>query len=98
MSAPHTQPEIWPTWRLLASYIHEGIKLDLYGALDEDGYEVMDIALAGSNVSLFELVPVAFLERLTAWCNDKLPTGAELRRQARGEVRLENHLLDQAFA
>lgn len=81
-TTPHQQPQVSSAYRLLASHIHEGVKLDLFGKLDAEGYEVFDIALAGTNISLFELVPVEFLERLTTWCNDKLPSAAELRRDS----------------
>lgn len=90
-SPTHQQPEVSSAYRLLASYVHEGVKLDLFGTLDADGYEVFDIALAGTNISLFELVPVEFLERLTTWCNDKLPTAAERRRSSYLE-----HCIDRA--
>ncbi len=87
--APHQQPKVSRTLRLLTSYIHEGVKLDLYGTFDEDGYEVNDIALAGTNVSLFELVPVEFLDRLSNWCNDKLPSVREVRIQSAMEAQYE---------
>ena len=86
---PHQQPQVSKAYRLLASYIHEGVKLDLFGTLDEEGYEVFDIALAGTNISLFELVPTEFLERLSTWCNDKLPSPREVRIQSAMEAQYE---------
>jgi len=85
----HQQPQVSRTLRLLTSYLHEGLLLDLYGTLDEAGYEVFDIALAGTNISLFELVPTEFLERLSTWCNDKLPSPREVRIQSEMEARYE---------
>jgi hypothetical protein len=44
-----TQPQIASGLTLLcANYLHEGLRLDLHGCHDEDGYEVNDVALAGT--------------------------------------------------
>lgn len=86
----HQQPQVSRTLRLLTSYLHEGLLLDLYGTHDEeDGYTVLDLALTGTNVALFPLASLEFLDQLSAWCNDRLPTGAELRKQSRDEARAE---------
>lgn len=86
----HQQPQVSRTLRLLTSYLHDGLLLDLYGEHDEeDGYTVLDVALTGTNVALFPLVSLEFLDQLSAWCNDRLPTAAELRRQSRDEARAE---------
>jgi hypothetical protein len=97
-TAPHEQPKVPAAYKLLkAAYLHEGLALDLYGTHDEDGYEVLDVALAGTNISLWEIVTLEFLDRMATWCNDHLPTGAELRRQSANEARLER-LIDQRAA
>lgn len=85
----HQQPKVSRTLRLLTSYLHEGLLLDLYGSHDEDGYTVLDVALTGTNIGLFPLVTLEFLDQLSTWCNDKLPTGDQLRRQSRDEARAE---------
>jgi hypothetical protein len=85
----HQQPKVSAAHQLLTTYTHEGLALDLYGTHDEDGYEVLDVALAGTNISLWEIVTLEFLDRLATWCNDHLPTGAELRFQSLVEARAE---------
>lgn len=67
-----------------------GVLLDLYGsASDEYGFEVDDVALKGSRVSLVEWFSRAELEAFSAWCNESLPSGPELRRQEQAEARAE---------
>lgn len=85
----HQQPKVSKAYRLLTSYLHEGLLLDLYGEFDADGYTVLDVALTGTNVGLFPLVTLEFLDRLSTWCNDKLPSAAELRRASEREARAE---------
>lgn len=91
-TAPHQQPKVPTTYRWLATHLHEGLALDLFGCFDEDGYEVNDIALVGTNVSLAEIVEISFLERMTDWCNNHLPTAAELRRKSANDSRFEREL------
>jgi hypothetical protein len=63
-----------------------GVLLDLYGsASDEHGYEVDDVALKGSTVSLVEWFNHDDLLAISAWCDEFLPTGAELRALERSE-------------
>lgn len=63
-----------------------GVLLDLYGSADDDdGYQVDDVALKGSHISLVEWFSDADLAHLSDWCNDHLPTGAELRAAERAE-------------
>ncbi|MBQ5963177.1 hypothetical protein [Massilia sp. ZL223] len=95
-NANHEQPK--PTGRLLTSYMHHGLKLDLYGELDEDGYEVNDITLAGSKVSLFELVSADFLESLSLTLDLTQPSAAQLRRQSCAEQRAEIAAWDREAA
>lgn len=89
MSA-YTQPQIASGLTLLcANYQHEGLSLDLHGCHDEDGYEVNDIALAGTTVSLFELTPIETLENLSRRLDFLLPNGPQLRQASRDEQRVE---------
>jgi hypothetical protein len=68
----------------------KGVLLDLYGtANDEDGYDVCDVALKGSRVSLAQWFSAADMDHLTDWCNEHLPTCAELRAQERAESMLD---------
>lgn len=83
------QPKVSSAYRLLTSYLHEGLLLDLYGDFDEDGYTVLDVALTGTNVGLFPLVSLEFLDQLSTWCNAKLPSAAELRRASEREAKAE---------
>ena len=63
-----------------------GVLLDLYGsASDEWGYEVDDVALKHSGVSLVEWFNGNDLEHLSNWCNDHLPDGPELRALAEAD-------------
>ena len=97
-TAPHQQPKVSAAYRLLASYLHEGLKLDLYGTFDEDGYEVLDVALHGTNIALYEIVTLEFLDRLSTWCNDKLLSAAELRRASEREGRAERAIWQRQAA
>jgi hypothetical protein len=84
------QPQIAATDTLLcASYLHEGLSLDLYGSHDEDGYEVTDVALAGSKVSLFELVPIKTMVSMSRRLECLMPSDDALRRASRLEQRAE---------
>lgn len=85
----HQQPKVSRSLRLLTSYLHEGLLLDLYGEFDEDGYTVLDVALSGTNVGLFPLTSLEFLDQLSTWCNAKLPSGEQMLRQSRDEARAE---------
>ena len=99
MSAtPHNQPQVSSAYRLLASREHNGLKLDLYGEVDEDGYVVYDLALAGTKVSLFYLVSLEFLDSLSLSLDLTMPSAAELRRQSRAEQRIERVLDAQVAA
>lgn len=63
-----------------------GVLLDLYGSASlEHGYEVDDVALKGSPWSLVEWFSAAELAQMSAWCDDHLPTGQELRALDRAE-------------
>jgi len=94
----HQQPKVSSAYRLLTSYLHEGLLLDLYGEFDADGYTVLDVALTGTNVGLFPLVTLEFLDQLSTWCNAKLPSAAELRRASEREGRAERAIWQRQAA
>lgn len=74
MKAPHQQPQVSAKLRLIAAaHVHNGIALDLYGTIDEDGYEVNDVCLTGTAISLYDIVSLDLLSTLTDWCQDHLP-------------------------
>jgi hypothetical protein len=64
------------------------VMVDLYGDLDDDGYSVEDVALAGSPVSLAEWFLAADLAELSRWCDRHLPSAARLRADAAAEERI----------
>ncbi len=92
-----TQPTVSPEFTLLAvAHDHCGLKLDLYGEQDEDGYMVCDVTLTGSKVSLFEIINTGLLESLSNFCDDYMPSWKEQRSDAkqgaaaaRAELRAE---------
>lgn len=77
----NTQPQISADLKLIkAAHKRDGYLLDLYGTIDEDGYEVNDIAFAGTTISLYDLVEIKLLSDLTDWANDNLPAPVINRR------------------
>lgn len=91
------QPEIDADSKLLkVGYRHGDLHLDLYGCLDEDGYEVETVALTGVTtldgkpVSLADLFSRRELAGMSDWCNLNLPSAAELKRFSRQEARIEH--------
>jgi hypothetical protein len=81
-----TQPKVPPAYALLraAHKLPDGLLVDLYGTFDSDGCEVCDITLAGDKASLYELVPVRLLERLSQELTDAMPP--KPRYQVRREL------------
>ncbi len=92
-----TQPTVSPEFTLLSvAHDHCGLKIDLYGEQDEDGYMVCDVTLTGSKISLFEIINTSLMESLSNWCDDYLPSWKEHRHDtkqdadaARAELRTE---------
>lgn len=104
MSATTTkqQPQVLPQYTLLASgYLHAALDadgtdayvLDLYGVRDEDGVEVSDVTLAGSPVSLGNLINLSRVDliAMTDWVTYWGST-------ARAEQRIDWHECDRAMA
>lgn len=84
------QPLVPPDAQLLKSgYEHGALFLDLYGTLDDDGYEVTAVTLSGHAVNLEELITLAQLEDMSDWCDRHLPDVRQLQRLARQEARYE---------
>lgn len=54
----------------LATYNHDGLKLDLYGFLYNSGFEVTDAVVVGTRVSV--KADKDLLMSMTAWCDDVL--------------------------
>lgn len=94
----HQQPKVSSAYRLLTSYLHEGLLLDLYGTFDADGYTVLDVALSGTNISLHPVIHLQLFDDLTKWCNAKLPSAAELRRASEREGRVERAIWQRQAA
>ncbi len=64
---------VLPQYQLLHSgYDHMGILVDLYGAKDDDGVEVCDIALVGDKRSLGELISAKTLKNMTHFVERRL--------------------------
>jgi hypothetical protein len=89
MAIDANQPQIDKSYDLLKSgHEYNGLKLDLYGEMD-DGYQVYDIALAGTTISLFELVDTKALVHLSNWLTDHSPSDAEQQADARQQARID---------
>lgn len=85
-----------PFGRLLCpSYDHHGLKLDLYGALTDDGYEVKVICIPGSLIAMTECADADLLNYMSGKLDDTQPTAEELRKESRDEMRVERAAYDQ---
>jgi hypothetical protein len=73
------QPHVdWLNTRLLVrGYEHDGILVDLYGFFDEDGVEVTDVTLTGSEVSLGQWFGRDKFAALSSWVERQIPAAAE---------------------
>lgn len=86
------QPMIPAIYRLLKQgYPVGALVLDLFGTFDEDGYEVIAVALSGTRIDLDELVPQKVLDDATTWCNEKLPDAAALLQASRYEAQIDRY-------
>lgn len=83
---------------LHASYDHHGIKLDLYGELGQDGYEVKHVCIPATTVTLTEAVSEDALEIMCVWCDDHLPTSEQLVKASRDEQQIERGVWARAEA
>jgi hypothetical protein len=83
------QPRIDINYALLeTSHSYNGLSLDLYGEIDENGYQVYDVALTGTTTSLFELVSEKLLKAFSQYLDDHLPSPAQLKEDSRQEARI----------
>jgi len=88
--SPFKQPQLEPGTQLLKlGYLHGELYLDLYGHLDEDGYEVEAATLTGNPVNLAELFSHRELGDMSAWCDRNLPTARELLLVSQQESRID---------
>lgn len=78
---------IHPSYQLLHSgYTFLEVTFDLYGARDEDGVEVCDVALVGDKRSLIELIPPAALDEMTRFVERQ---DAAARKESRDQARVD---------
>lgn len=93
------QPQIDSSLELLVErhQIPDGPLVDIYGEMDCGwGYEVADIAIAGTKISLYGLLAERFvdgkfrsnglLQSLSAMCDETLPSAAEMREELRQQA------------
>lgn len=81
---------------ILLGYEYNGLKLDLYGErprMAGDEYIVTDAALAGTTVSLFEILSAAQLRDFSVYCEENLESGADIAAQARCDARYNDEPL-----
>jgi hypothetical protein len=87
-----------PFGRLLCpSYDHHGLKLDLYGALDDDGYSVQHVCIPGTTITMTECVDSDLMDFMSAKLDDTLPSAEELRKELADEARVERAAMDRAM-
>lgn len=87
-----------PFGRLLCpSYDHHGLKLDLYGTLDDDGYSVKTVCIPNSMVAMTECVDGDLMNFMSSRLDDTLPSAEELRKESADEARIERAVYDQGM-
>ena len=75
---------------LASSYQHGYLLLDLYGELDRQlGYEVNDVTLAGSDISIVDLFEHVELSELGRWCDRNLPSYRDIQQTAQDDFNAE---------
>src|SRR5882672_1136170 len=82
LDALSKQPQVYAKLDLLYSgYDHDELKLDLYGEFyaDDDCYDVQDVALTETDVSLAQLLSADQIKAMSDWCDRHLPSAAEQR-------------------
>lgn len=96
------QPQIDSSLELLVEcyQISDGPLVDIYGEMDCGyGYEVADIAIAGTKISLYGLLAERFvdgkfrgnglLRSLSAMCDETLQSAAEKKEESRQEALID---------
>jgi len=81
------QPQVDPTLIYLCAYDADGLKLDLYGEILEDGYNVVDACLSGTKVSLDPLLNHKLLIDLSGFCDRRLPDAAARAESDRADAQ-----------
>lgn len=96
---PHQQPHISADLTLLCGgFLHEDLALDLYGQRDEDGVDVLDVALAGTTTSLHALASPETFEAWGKQLDRLLPSGAQLRKESVDQARIDSAIWDSVWA
>ena len=68
---------------LKSEYDEDGLLIDLYGNFDRwGGYEVSDVSLSGSDISILSVIPSKKIQAYSDWCNRKLPSYSDLQQAA----------------
>jgi hypothetical protein len=85
------QPQIADDLILLyAGYrVIDGPLLDLYGTFDRDGYEVEDISLSTTMISLYEIIDELMLKNLSDWCDLHLANCCQMYAEAKMEAAID---------
>lgn len=87
-----------PFGRLLApAHDFHGLKLDLYGTIDEDGYRIEHACVPGSLLDVSPAMSAELLATLGAALDDALPSAEQLRKQAAEEDRADRVAWNRAM-
>jgi hypothetical protein len=79
--------------RLIGTFDHTGLALDLYGYIEEGGYVVTMAAIPDTTISVE--ADDDLLAYFGIQLNLTLPSAEELRRQSRAEMRVEHVVVDK---
>ncbi len=94
------QPLVPATARLLrAGYEHDGLRIDLYGTLDDAGYEVRHVALTGAldQIDVGVWLTPEQLRQMSDWCDRNLPSANALQLVSQQEARAERIQWERNF-
>jgi hypothetical protein len=69
--------------------IIDGPLLDLWGSFDRDGYEVQDIALTGTKISLYEIIDEHMFKGLSDWCDDNLASCEQMYVESKMDAKID---------
>ena len=68
---------------LKSEYDEDGLLIDFYGSFDRwGGYEVSDVSLSGSDISILAVIPIKKIQSYSDWCNRKLPSYLDQQQAA----------------
>ena len=70
---------------LKSEYDEDGLLLDFYGSFNRWGYEVSDVSLSGSDISVLSMITCSKLIRYSDWCNRTLPSYRDQQQAAKAE-------------